>query len=101
MIGKMQKLETLTELRELNLSRNCIKAIECMDNMAKLENFNLSGNQITSVPRQTMKKLRSLKVLKLSHNKFESVSCDDWVATSNKSSTHYLNNAIRFGEVGN
>jgi Leucine-rich repeat (LRR) protein len=76
MIEKMQKLETLTELRELNLSRNCIKVIECLDNMAKLEVLNLSGNQITSIPRPTMKKIRNLKVLKLSHNKLESVSCD-------------------------
>ncbi len=77
MIEKMQKLESLTELRELNLSRNCIKAIECVENMGKLEELNLNGNQITSIPRQYMKKLRSLKVLKLSHNKLESVSCDD------------------------
>ena len=73
MIEKMQKLETLTELRELNLSRNFIKVIECVDNMGKLEDLNLCGNQIASIPRHAMKKLRSLKVLKLSHNKLESL----------------------------
>ena len=76
MIEKMQKLETLVELRELNLSYNCIKVIECCDNMPKLEMLNLSGNQITSIPQQMMKKLRSLKLLRLSHNKLESVSLD-------------------------
>lgn len=76
MIEKMQKLETLTELHELNLSHNCIKVIECVEGMRKLEVLNLSGNQITSIPRQTMKKLRGLKVLNLSNNKLESVSSD-------------------------
>ena len=74
MIERMQKLETLVELRELNLSNNCIKVIECLENMLKLQSLNLSGNQITSLPQQMMKKLRSLKLLKLSHNKLDSVS---------------------------
>ena len=70
----MQKLESLVELRELNLANNCLKVIECLDNLVKLQVLNLGGNQITSIPGPAMKKLRCLKVLKLSHNKLETVS---------------------------
>lgn len=74
MIEKIQKLESLVELRELNLSNNLIKIIEGLDSLVVLEVLDLSCNRITCIPRAVMKKLRSLKELKLSDNQVTSVS---------------------------
>ncbi|XP_046845174.1 centriolin-like isoform X2 [Xenia sp. Carnegie-2017] len=73
MIEKIQKLESLVELRELNLSNNLIKNIEGLDSLVVLEVLDLSCNGITCIPRAVMKKLRSLKELKLSDNQVTSL----------------------------
>lgn len=43
--------------------------------MTTLQSLNLSGNLIETIPMGFVKKLRSLRVLKLANNRISSVSC--------------------------
>ncbi|NWU08088.1 CNTRL protein, partial [Cephalopterus ornatus] len=72
-IEKMEKLDKLLKLRELNLSCNRISKIEGIEHMQNLQKLNLAGNEIEHIPVWVGKKLRSLHVLNLNHNKLSSL----------------------------
>ncbi|NXG04781.1 CNTRL protein, partial [Sakesphorus luctuosus] len=72
-IEKMEKLEKLLKLRELNLACNRISKIEGLEHMQNLQKLNLAGNEIEHIPVWVGRKLRSLQVLNLRHNKVSSL----------------------------
>ena len=74
MIEKIERLDNLTQLRELHLASNCISKIEGLDCLVHLTVLNLSGNLIESLPSSLFKKLRELQVFHITHNKLGSVS---------------------------
>ena len=74
MIEKIERLDNLTQLRELHLASNCISKIEGLDCLVRLTVLNLSGNLIESLPSSLFKKLRELRVFHIAHNKLGSVS---------------------------
>ena len=74
MIEKIERLDNLTQLRELHLASNCISKIEGLDCLVHLTVLNLSGNLIESLPSSLFKKLRELQVFHIAHNKLGSVS---------------------------
>jgi len=74
MIEKIERLDKLIQLRELNLSKNKISKIEGLENLTRLQKLNLSSNDIKSLPSGLFRKLRELQVFYIAHNKIESVS---------------------------
>ena len=72
-IERIEKLDKLTRLRELNLAFNCLTKIENLESLAVLQVLNLSGNQIETIPPWFPKKLKALRVFKIDKNQLESV----------------------------
>jgi len=70
----MEKLDKLTRLQELNLSFNCIAKIENIEALTSLRILNLSGNKISTIPPWFAKKLKALRVFKMSKNRIQTVS---------------------------
>jgi len=67
-IEKIENLEKLTRLQELNLSFNCITKIEHLEALTSLQVLNLTGNKIETIPLWLAKKLKTLRVLKIASN---------------------------------
>ncbi|XP_033122052.1 centriolin-like [Anneissia japonica] len=67
-IEKIERLDNLTRLRELDLSFNCITHIEGLDTLVGLQKLNLSGNLIECIPSGIGKKLKRLRVLRVTRN---------------------------------
>jgi hypothetical protein len=65
-ISRIEGLEHLTGLSELNLSSNSIASIEGLDQLASLTSLNLATNRIRSI--DGLSALRSLARLNLAHN---------------------------------
>ena len=74
MIEKIERLDHLTQLRELHLANNCIPKIEGLDCLVHLTVLNLNGNLIENLPAPLFKKLRELQAFHIAHNKLGSVS---------------------------
>lgn len=74
MIEKIEKLDSLTQLRELHLANNCIPKIEGLDCLVHLTVLNLNGNLIETLPAPVFKKLKELQTFHVAHNKLGSVS---------------------------
>ncbi|KAG7217737.1 hypothetical protein INR49_020961 [Caranx melampygus] len=68
MIQRMERLNALTQLRELQLAHNHIQRIEGLEQLSSLQHLNLSYNRIDHVPRWLGRKLQSLHTLHLQHN---------------------------------
>ena len=73
-IEKIEKLDKLLKLKELNLSMNCITKIEGLENLTNLQLLNLTGNLIEHIPIWIGKRLKSLRAFHIGRNKLESVS---------------------------
>lgn len=73
-IEKIEKLDKLTHLRELNLSFNCIAKIEHLEALTSLQVLDLSGNNIESIPAWLSRKLKALRVFKIIGNRIQTVS---------------------------
>jgi len=74
MIEKIEKLDHLTQLRELHLANNCIPKIEGLDCLVHLTVLNLNGNLIETLPAPVFKKLKELQAFHIAHNRIGSVS---------------------------
>ena len=74
MIEKIEKLDHLTQLRELHLANNCIPKIEGLDCLVHLTVLNLNGNLIETLPAPVFKKLKELQTFHIAHNRIGSVS---------------------------
>jgi len=74
MIEKIEKLDHLTQLRELHLANNCISKIEGLDCLVHLSVLNLNGNSIETLPAPVFKKLKELQTFHIAHNRIGSVS---------------------------
>ena len=72
-ISKIENLDSLTRLRELDLSENRILKFENLHKLTLLESLNLSGNSIKDLPKSAVEPLKCLKSLKLSKNKISSL----------------------------
>ncbi|GBG25407.1 Centriolin [Hondaea fermentalgiana] len=70
-ISIARNLGALTQLRILNLAQNRIVKLDgCFEWLDKLENLNLSGNLLESIP-PVLGKLKALRTLRLARNKIE------------------------------
>eukprot|EP01117_Protostelium_nocturnum_P011849 TRINITY_DN4322_c1_g1_i2.p1 TRINITY_DN4322_c1_g1~~TRINITY_DN4322_c1_g1_i2.p1 ORF type:complete len:768 (-),score=257.15 TRINITY_DN4322_c1_g1_i2:100-2403(-) len=67
-IERIECLESLSKLRELNLSRNSITEIKNLDRNYKLQSLILDHNLITKIKYKHLKNLRNLKTLSLKSN---------------------------------
>lgn len=74
MIEKIEKLDHMTQLRELHLANNCIPKIEGLDCLVHLTVLNLNGNLIETLPASVFKKLKELQAFHIAHNRIGSVS---------------------------
>ena len=74
MVEKIERLDKLVRLRELNLSFNKITTIAGLESMTSLQILNLTGNNIERIPGWIGKKLKSLRVFRIAKNRIESVS---------------------------
>ncbi|KAL4502457.1 hypothetical protein ABPG72_012044 [Tetrahymena utriculariae] len=68
-IQKIENLARLQNLRELNLAENNLSRLEGLEVLKNLENINLNGNSIVELPVDILKNLQKLRVLKLTRNK--------------------------------
>ena len=73
MIGKMENLKSLTQLRELHLAHNYIAHIDGIEMLTHLQVLNLSHNTIQHVPSWLPKRLQVLQVFRIAYNKMELV----------------------------
>ena len=73
MIEKIEKMEKLYKLKELNLAYNNISKIEGLETMTSLQVLNLTGNLIQHIPVWMGRKLRALRTLHIGKNNMESV----------------------------
>jgi internalin A len=64
-------LESLTNLKELDLSDNSINEIQGLETLTKLEKFDLSHNSVKEI--QGLGNLRNLQELDLSWNKIKKI----------------------------
>ena len=74
----LQPLQNVT--RKLDISRNQLndsKLIQSLDDHISLQNLNLSGNFLKSLPIN-ISKMVDLRILDLSHNRIECLSQDAW-----------------------
>eukprot|EP01038_Epipyxis_sp_PR26KG_P005943 gene5943-8192_t len=71
-ITKIDGLDRLTQLIELNLAENMIDKIENLDRLVALERLNLSGNRIENIPT-SIANLSNLKHLRLARNKLSTL----------------------------
>ena len=69
MIHKIENLESLTELRVLELANNEIQKIEGLDLLKNLECLDLSYNKIEVI--EGLEELANLKILNLTNNKIQ------------------------------
>ena len=69
MIHKIENLESLTELRVLELANNKIQKIEGLDLLKNLECLDLSYNKIEVI--EGLEELANLKILNLTNNKIQ------------------------------
>lgn len=74
MIEKIEHLDHLVHLRELNLSYNKLTKIEGLECLTGLHTLNLTGNKIENIPASLPKKLKSLRVFKIAKNEIDNVS---------------------------
>ena len=71
-IGKIQNLESLTQLETLTLRWNMIKTIENLNNLgATLRELELYDNQITKL--ENLESLVNLEILDVSHNRIRKI----------------------------
>ena len=68
-ISRIENLDALTRLKELDLSENRIQRLENLHRLSLLESLNLSGNAIKDLPKSCLEPLKCLKTLKLAKNK--------------------------------
>lgn len=72
-IQKIQNLQLLVKLQELDLSHNQIKMLDGLEALLNLEKLNVSHNQISTIPSWFGKKLLALNVLIMSSNNIKKV----------------------------
>lgn len=72
-IEKIERLDKLGKLRELDISYNCLTKIEGLESLVSLSTLNLNGNNIETIPAWLPKKLKVLKVFKIARNQIHSV----------------------------
>ena len=70
-IEKIENIESLSGLRVLMLGKNQIKVIEGLDACTKLDVLDLHSNRITEIGEQSLRQLRSLRVLNLAGNQIQ------------------------------
>ena len=73
-ISKIENLDELTRLKELDLSENRIQRFEGLSKLTLLETLNLTGNLIKELPKAALEHLKCLKTLKISKNKVPALS---------------------------
>jgi len=74
MIEKIENLEKLAGLREINLSYNNINKLDGLECLVSLQVLDLTGNCLEHLPQWIGKKLKCLRNLKLAKNEIQSVS---------------------------
>lgn len=74
MIEKIEKLDRLGKLRDLNLAYNSISKIEGLENLINLQVLNVTGNLIQHIPIWIGKRLKSLRSFHIGRNHLQSVS---------------------------
>lgn len=67
-ISKIEGLQMLPDLRELNLSSNAISEMEGLQTLTSLTSLNLASNRISSIDKLHNLSSSSLQHLNLSHN---------------------------------
>lgn len=73
MIEKIERLDSLTRLRELYLQYNYIERLEGLQALSQLQKLDVSHNLIDAIPGSLMKKLKSLQVFRISSNHISTV----------------------------
>ena len=76
LITRLDTMDTLPTLRWFKISGNSLTRIEpnAFDNVASLEDLDLSFNNISELPNDIFSKLTNLKVLRLDHNHLQHLS---------------------------
>ncbi|MFX1443243.1 MAG: leucine-rich repeat domain-containing protein [Promethearchaeota archaeon] len=83
-ISEIEGLQSLTDLKELNLTGNNISEINNLENLANLKKLNLSGNYITEI--KGLDSLKQLNHLYLQNNNIAEIK-----GLNNLKNLHFLN----------